>query len=194
MIDYTNIVAIDLERACWEDKRPGEIIQIGLACIDLKTGEITKTRSDFVKPETDEISSFCTQLTGISQQRINKTGRPLSAVLDSIYTKIGSNKVYLAWGEDMLVIRRECEAKNIEFKFHTTLDLSLLFHMHQMFKNPKLSKKMGLERALEGYGVPFEGKQHNAEVDAINTAKLAHIFFKDTGLIPTETPVKSLKI
>ena len=44
-MNYTRIVCFDLEMCCWDDERKartGEIIEIGVAELDLQSGEIVR--------------------------------------------------------------------------------------------------------------------------------------------------------
>lgn len=188
MINLNQIVALDLELCCWEDKSPGEIIQIGLAVLDIKTGEICKTRKDFIKPVKDDVSPYCTQLTGITTKQVKNQGRPLDAVLQGVYAKVGSNKVYVTWGEDMEILRRECQAKAAEFKFPSCLDLSLLFHLYHAQHTGKLDHRLSLEKAMNLMDLSFEGDKHDAENDAKNTARLAFCFWQKTGMFLPHVP------
>lgn len=86
-MNYNRVVCFDLEMCCWNENgvgTTGEIIEIGLAEIDLAAGEIVKRAQYFVKPEKDEISLFCAELTGITPRKIEKQGRPLAEVIQSM--------------------------------------------------------------------------------------------------------------
>lgn len=66
-MNYNRVVCFDLEMCCWNENgvgTTGEIIEIGLAEIDLAAGEIVKRAQYFVKPEKDEISLFAPNLLG----------------------------------------------------------------------------------------------------------------------------------
>ena len=72
-MNHNRVVCFDLEMCCWNENgigKTGEIIEIGLAEIDLTSGEIVKRAQYYVKPEADEVSQFCTELTGISPRKI----------------------------------------------------------------------------------------------------------------------------
>ncbi len=101
-MNYNRVVCFDLEMCCWNENgvgTTGEIIEIGLAEIDLAAGEIVKRAQYFVKPEKDEISLFCAELTGITPRKIEKQGRPLAEVIQSMVKNFGgSNKIYASWG------------------------------------------------------------------------------------------------
>ena len=129
---YHLINCFDLEMCCWEDdketgKKTGEIIEIGIAKIDLKKGEIIRSAQYYVKPENDKISKFCTELTGITPKLIDKQGRPLKDVVKSMNDKFGgSNSIYAAWGRDDDVLFKECELKGIQKPFENYINLALL--------------------------------------------------------------------
>lgn len=72
-MNYNRVVCFDLEMCCWNENGVGtigEIIEVGLAEIDLTAGEIVKRAQYYVKPEHDEVSLFCVELTGITRVRL----------------------------------------------------------------------------------------------------------------------------
>ncbi len=99
-MNFDRIVCFDLEMCCWNDgrtSRTGEIIEIGVAELDLNTGRIVRRAQHYVRPEHDEISPFCTELTGIKPDLIEKNGKPLATILRSIEQKFGGrHKIYAA--------------------------------------------------------------------------------------------------
>lgn len=172
-MNYNKIVCLDLEMTCWDDgrnPRTGEIIEIGLAKLDLSTGEIEKSASYIVKPDNDEVSKFCTELTGHTQASVNKQGRPLADVLETVVKNYGGrNVVYGSWGRDDVVIRKECMAKGIEYPFKEYINLATLFRMQHRVKD----KRFGHKRAMAIAGLKWEGRHHSGVDDAKNLARLA---------------------
>ncbi|WP_087023108.1 3'-5' exonuclease [Thaumasiovibrio subtropicus] len=172
-MNYNRIVCFDLEMCCWNDgreKNTGEIIEIGLAEIDLKLGEVVKRAQYYVKPEHDDISLFCVELTGITPRKIEKQGRPLASVLKSMIKNFGgANKIYAAWGHDNDVLKAECEQKGLEMPFSEYLNMATLFGIHQRMK----TVRFGHKAAMEVLEIEWEGRQHSGYVDAYNLAKLA---------------------
>ncbi len=172
-MNFNRIVCFDLEMCCWNidgKGRTGEIIEIGLAEIDLTASQIIRRAQYYVKPENDEISPFCTELTGISGQKIAKQGRPLEAVLSSMVKNFGGpNKIYAAWGHDDQILAQECLAKQLDFPIKEYINLATLFRVKHRHK----SGRMGQRRALEIAKIEWEGRQHSGYVDAYNLAKLA---------------------
>ncbi|MHC6527484.1 3'-5' exonuclease [Vibrio proteolyticus] len=172
-MNHNRIVCFDLEMCCWNEDgvgTTGEIIEVGLAEIDLAKGEIVKRAQYYVKPEHDQISEFCTELTGISPRKIDKQGRPLKAVLQSMVKNFGGpNKIYASWGRDDLILIEECQSKGLDVPFKEFINLATLYRVQHRLKD----KRIGHRAAQEAKGIKWEGRQHSGYVDAYNLAKLA---------------------
>ncbi|WP_300177194.1 3'-5' exonuclease [uncultured Aliivibrio sp.] len=172
-MNFNRIVCFDLEMCCWNvdgKGTTGEIIEVGLAEIDLQVGEVVRRAQYYVKPEEDQISLFCVELTGITPRKIEKQGRPLEGVLKSMIKNFGgTNKIYAAWGHDELILKKECEAKGIEFPFVEFINLATLYRI----KSRKKNDRMGQRKAMEELNLEWEGRQHSGYVDAYNLAQLA---------------------
>ncbi len=172
-MNYNRIVCFDLEMCCWNDNgvgTTGEIIEVGLAEIDVQLGEVVKRAQFYVKPEQDEISAFCFELTGITPRKIQKQGRHLADVIKSMVKNFGGpNKIYAAWGRDDVILRQECLQKGIEFPFKEFINLATYFRIQQRLKD----KRIGHRAAQESLNIEWEGRQHSGYVDAYNLAKLA---------------------
>ncbi|WP_070965445.1 3'-5' exonuclease [Vibrio sonorensis] len=172
-MNHNRVVCFDLEMCCWNENgvgTTGEIIEIGLAEIDLVKGEIVKRAQYYAKPENDEISAFCVELTGITPRKIEKQGRPLESVLQSMVKNFGgANKIYASWGRDDLILKSECEAKGIEMPFKEFINLATLYRIQHRLKD----KRIGHREAQDNQNIEWEGRQHSGYVDAYNLAKLA---------------------
>ncbi len=172
-MNYNRVVCFDLEMCCWNIDgvgSTGEIIEIGLAEIDLVKQEIVKRAQYYIKPESDEVSEFCTELTGITPRKIQKQGRELNSVVHSMIKNFGGpNKIYAAWGRDDHILREECLAKGVEMPFKEFINLATIFRIQNRLKD----KRIGHKAAQESKGIEWEGRQHSGYVDAYNLAKLA---------------------
>lgn len=172
-MNYSRIVCFDLEMCCWNETgkaRTGEIIEIGLAEIDLVQQKIVKRAQYYVKPERDRLSEFCIGLTGIEPKMIAKQGRSLEQVLLSIQRNFGGkNKIYASWGRDDRILQKECLQKQIPLPFKEFLNLATLYAIKQRLNHPRI----GHRKAQESLGIAWEGRQHSGYVDAYNLAKLA---------------------
>ncbi|WP_261874788.1 3'-5' exonuclease [Vibrio rarus] len=172
-MNYNRVVCFDLEMCCWNENGKGitgEIIEIGLAEIDLAKQEIVKRAQYYVKPDHDEVSKFCVELTGITPRTIEKQGRPLQAVMKSMVKNFGgANKIYASWGRDDLIFKEECLAKGIDFPFVEFVNLATLYRMQHRLKD----KRIGHKAAQQALNIDWEGRQHSGYVDAYNLAKIA---------------------
>jgi inhibitor of KinA sporulation pathway (predicted exonuclease) len=167
-INYSKVVCFDMEMCCWED-RPGtgEIISIGLCELNLATQEIARDTHYFVKPQSDQVSDYCTQLTGITPRMVERQGRPLEAVLETISKNFGSKRPYAAWGTDAQYLAHQCSSIGIDSPIQTAIDIGVLYKLRN-----RSDRSISLTAALERAGSSFEGKAHNALVDAKNLARL----------------------
>ncbi|GAL13706.1 hypothetical protein JCM19233_4711 [Vibrio astriarenae] len=144
-MNHNRVVCFDLEMCCWNQDgvgTTGEIIEIGLAEIDLVKQEVVKRAQYYVKPEKDEVSLFCVELTGITPRKIEKQGRPLEAVLQSVVKNFGgSNKIYASWGRDDLILKKECQEKGIDLPFKEFINLPLFTEFRTASKTNELAIK-----------------------------------------------------
>jgi inhibitor of KinA sporulation pathway (predicted exonuclease) len=193
---HNRLLVFDLELTCWEkevinedgskslDKSPpegmeNEIIQFGYVIIDMHKREIVEKDSWLVKPTKSEISEFCTKLTGISQEMIEKNGITFEK-LRKILSKKGWKYIpCTSWGYgDIIQFREHCEKRNLESP------LSRSFYCCKTLFGTWTgrSKGWGVKRALERLGLEFEGEQHDAMWDAYNTARiLLNSIYKSKG-------------
>ena len=167
-IDYSKVICFDMEMCCWDDHRQtGEIISIGLCELNLTNGEIARDAHYFVKPRADKVSPFCTSLTGITQRMVDKQGRPLKAVLDTITKNYGSKRPYVAWGADAEYLANQCRNIDIVSPLVSTIDIGLIYKIRR-----RSDRSVSLKAALGHEGLEFQGTAHNALVDAVNLARL----------------------
>jgi inhibitor of KinA sporulation pathway (predicted exonuclease) len=89
-----NILIIDLEATCWDDRPPrgqeSEIIEIGVCIMDAKTGKISQNEGILVKPQYSKVSPFCTELTSITQKMLDDEGILLEDALDILRAEYDS--------------------------------------------------------------------------------------------------------
>lgn len=175
-MNFTRIVCLDLEMCCWDDgrmPRTGEIIEIGVAELDLLKGEVLRGSQYLVRPDKDEISEFCTGLTGHTASAINEQGIPLAQALDNlVQTYGGTQSIYASWGRDDLTLLSECRAKGIPYPFKEFLNLATLFRI----KHRVVNQRFGHRKAMAMAGLNWEGPQHEGLSDARNLARLAMTF------------------
>lgn len=172
-LHYARTLYIDVEQCCWEGPAPdglaNDIIQIGLVEVDTLALAIRRSRSYMVRPKKFEISTYCTNLTGITFEQVKQEGRPLNEITNNIIKEFGpKNKMCFAWGDDDSIIRQNCIDVNASNPFgRTIIDLGIMFRSTYLLKH-----NMALKNALQYLHIPFEGRAHDALVDASNLARL----------------------
>lgn len=180
------VVVIDLEATCWDTNKGEEvpegcrreIIEIGIVLLNMETGKIELSDSIVVKPTQSWVSPYCTQLTGWTQEAVNK-GIPFDNALNILKKKYGiKNRVWCSWGDyDRSQFQKQCGWDDIKYPFSLThINVKTL---HGLMKG--LSKGIGLGKAIAGYGWEFEGRAHNGLDDAKNVAKIFYKLMKTEG-------------
>jgi|GEM_PF-3213997 len=165
-MDY---IFLDLETTCWKnniDKR--EVIEIGIILFDIKTKSYHQIQR-YIKPINNwELSDYCKDLTGISQEQINesidfKTNIfEIKDIIETIVKKPLNKVTYLSWGEsDKKILETEFNLHNIEYCFGPFINFKEIYSKHCGFD-------LSLKKAVSHAKLNFYGKQHSAIDDAMN--------------------------
>lgn len=162
---------VDVEATCWDGQPPpgqvNEIIEIGLTVVDLAEGTRLHKHRILVRPERSRVSTFCTELTSLTQEEVDQ-GVPFAEACRLLAKEHESNRrPWASWGDyDRKQFMRQC--KDIEYPFgsdHTNAKLRFT-EAHNLRKRP------GMAQALEIAGLPLEGRHHRGDDDAWNIAAL----------------------
>ena len=165
-----NVIVVDLEMA----QPSRKIIQIGAVCMNLKTGFILSQFNQYVNPE-EELSEYIIKLTGISQKQVDTGFKIQDALTDFwAWTKDNNCKAVQAWGSDVWELIEESKSNMIVYPHIRSYNIKELATVVKSAL-PNSASKGGLLATMQTFGLTFEGRQHNALTDAINTAKL--LFF-----------------
>jgi inhibitor of KinA sporulation pathway (predicted exonuclease) len=170
MTKFNRLLFVDVELTCWEDAAPeGEIAElIAIGIVDLKTDtlEFRREKLFYVRPQLSTISPFCSTLTGITPKEA-ESAPPLPEVVRTIRKTFGQSD-WCAWGRDDELIREGCERTGAELPFPGSFhDLAA-----QMRTLLGLTYRLGLDEALQRFGLDWEGAPHNPLADAKNLARL----------------------
>ena len=173
-----NYVIVDLEmcnvsQGHKRDVYPwkNEVIQIGAVLVN-ESLEIVGEFQTLVMPEYGAIDTFIERLTGISRKDV--TGAPRFAQAIEMFLEwLPVDAILVSWSDnDQRQLRREMESKGVSSDrmngyFETWLDIQQTFgermEAHKLYK---------LSEALIIADVDFESGEHDALVDAKNTALL----------------------
>jgi inhibitor of KinA sporulation pathway (predicted exonuclease) len=169
------VLVVDLEATCWlghpPDGQRSEVIEIGVAALDLATLEIVQHGTRLIRPTDSEISPFCTELTHITPQMVEAEGVTYAEACQWLKdTYQTDRRLWVSWGsDDLKMMQRECDARQVQMPFSP---------YHQNLKRiyakaTKTKHGLGLVRTLESIGLTFEGTAHRGRDDAYNTARIA---------------------
>jgi inhibitor of KinA sporulation pathway (predicted exonuclease) len=180
-----NVLVIDVESTCWEaPEKPGkdeisEIIEIGIAVVNTKDLKIVRNDSIMVRPQRSRISKFCTSLTTLTQEQVDK-GITFQEAIKRLKTDFESgDRTFISWGDyDRKMFERNCRDYNVQYPFGPR---------HQNLKNNftvlhGLDREPGMDRALEHIKLKLDGTHHRGIDDARNIANiLIHTLKKFRG-------------
>ncbi len=189
-IDGARTVVVDLEATCWDVRDPGlanrqraetEVIEIGAVLLDGSDPPLTLQR--YVRPRRHPVlSAFCTELTGITQDRVDTSERFPEVWADFLEWCGGDEGlVFASWGAwDDAMLRRECRRHGLRHPKWTPRNVKAMF--------AKRHPRMGLGAALEAAGLGFEGRPHCGLDDARNVVRLLAWMDADARLTTPEAP------
>lgn len=175
------IISID----CEYNQPSGKTIQIGAAIFDTKTGFEIERILLYINPG-EPIHPEIVELTGISDEeaRNGTTIQEAYEALNRFYSKHKCFRNPLVWGSG-----RWNDSDHIWNEYRHSLDggtdvsvgipenifglrvldVKTIYQSVQIYKKSKYQG--GLKESMAKYGLDFEGQEHNALFDAINTFK-----------------------
>ncbi|HEY9852135.1 MAG TPA: 3'-5' exonuclease [Leptolyngbyaceae cyanobacterium] len=165
------IIVIDIEATCWEHSPPpgqeNEIIEIGICPLDISSGERLGKESILIKPERSTVSEFCTQLTTLTQEQVER-GISFSEACTILKNKYSCHqRVWASYGDyDKQQFEKQCKSRQINYPFGSRhINVKTLVGIIY-----SLPHEIGMANALELMNLPLEGTHHRGYDDAWNIA------------------------
>ncbi len=165
------IIVIDIESTCWEGDPPegqeSEIIEIGICPIEVASGNRLENQSLIVKPERSTVSEYCTKLTTLTQEQVEK-GISFEEACSILKTKyLTKERIWASYGDyDRRQFEKLCRSRNIGYPFGTRhINVKSLFAVIHA-----LPREVGMSEALTSLDLPLEGVHHRAGDDAWSVA------------------------
>lgn len=171
MKELGKLLVIDVEATCWDGKPPAgeqsEIIEIGLCTVDIKTLSKLEKLSIIVKPRASRVSEFCTELTGLTQQRVDSEGISIERACDELERLHGSKRhAWASYGDyDRTQFQRQLGPGYPFGPRHVNVKTMLASALG-------LPAEVGLDEAMRLLQLPLEGRHHSGADDAWNVATL----------------------
>jgi 3'-5' exoribonuclease 1 len=104
---YDYLCICDLEATCDNEvisKEEHEIIEFPYVVFELKTRQIVTQQQYYVSPENTKVTPFCSNLTGITQEKLDSVGEKLQVVVtrieDELSTITSLDNICLLWDGD----------------------------------------------------------------------------------------------
>ena len=167
------IVIVDIEATCWEEEPPpnqeSDIIEIGVVTLDVRQLHLDAKSSILVIPSRSTVSAFCTELTSLTQERVQE-GLPLAEACSLLRHEYETkDRFWASYGDyDRRMFERCCAAMAVAYPFgHGHLNVKSLFAV-----SLGLPYEVGLKTALGKMGLQFVGKAHRGDDDALNVGRL----------------------
>ena len=154
-----------------------EIIQIGAVAVEDETFREVSSYRELVKPDfNDRIPKQYEDLTGISTAQVAQADHFDRAFPDFVAWCMSFHdelSLYAWSGSDLAQVTREIVAKQIPITEEMQYLFCYWFDFQMRFERMLgLRQSLALHKALDYGGIGFEGRMHDALVDARNTAKL----------------------
>ena len=170
------ILIIDLEATCWDGPPPdgqvNEIIEIGACVLDVATGAISQSKGILVQPERSTISAFCTKLTTITQALLVQEGVDFGNACSQLRSDYNAHQyTWASYGAyDLKMMQSQCRMRKVDYPLSQEH-----INVKELFTQTKgLSKKVGMNGALDILNIPLEGVHHRGVDDARNIAKILY--------------------
>jgi len=193
--DY--FVVVDFECTCDRHDWPEhEIIEFPAVFLNARTLEVDMEFHRFVRPvERPILTSFCTELTGISQSDVDRA-QPLEFVLGEFHEFLNDrglvsqrrcrseeNPLFVICTDGPWDIRRfirlECERKRLSLDhcWHRWVDVRRAFER-------RYGHRCGVAAMLHHLGMDFDGREHSGRDDARNITRIARALLQQGELKP----------
>lgn len=204
--DFDYLCILDFEATCNDVSpapKPQEIIEFPTLLLNVTTKEIENTFHYYIRPDVNPtLTSFCTELTGISQDTID------ASTSMSIFDALQSHQVWLTEAGVSTEIHGEGESKPRfcyvtcgDWDLQTCLPRQLEYHNHKAphmfhswinikrpFSNLYSTKAGGMTSMLKTLCLDLIGRHHSGIDDCRNIARICVRMLED-GWSPSNSDV-----
>lgn len=116
------VLVVDLEATCWRGRPPegqrSEIIEIGNAILHTEDFRVEAGPEILVRPTASTVSAFCTELTSLTQEDLDRRGVTLEEGLEFLAAAHGDlqTTIWAGFGEyDRTKLAWECDLHGLAF-------------------------------------------------------------------------------
>lgn len=156
-----------------------KIIQIGVVFFDMNTKQILEQKKWYINIGVP-ISKFIKQLTNISQSEIDQ-GISIGQAYEELLYLIKKYKAFnqpITWGVgDLQALKLEVSATGAKWELGSAeFNTKALYQMYCQLNG--LKWRGGLQKSMSNLGLTFQGRAHDALVDAFATMQFC-LFLTD---------------
>lgn len=170
-----SLTIIDVESTCWETEqeqgdKPNEVVEIGIC--NIINNKLKKIPSLIIKPQYSEMSPFCTRLTTLTQDQVDKGMDPKYA-----YSKLKNlfvSNIWASWGKyDLHQLERMFKLYKLPnvLPIHH-INIRALFAQKVLNSDNFKDAPNNPKDAITKIGLQFQGVNHRGDDDAYNIARL----------------------
>jgi inhibitor of KinA sporulation pathway (predicted exonuclease) len=176
------IVVVDIEATCWRGQPPddqvSEIIEVGVCLLDIASMALSDKRSILVRPVRSRVSAYCTRLTTLTQQQVDQgvTFAEACTTLERDY--LTRERPWASWGDyDRRIFQEQAKTYDVRYPFS---DQHL--NVKQLYAEfTRLTRPVGMARALKMSDLVLEGIHHRGDDDAWNIGRLLALLLRRYG-------------
>ena len=170
---YRLVIDLEMNGMYTEEIPMGEIIEIGAVVLN-EEFEIVDKYSTYIKPNNLRISQGVQRLTNITEEKLVKAPNIKEALenLLQITPDINNTTLYTWSDSDTNAIECELNSKNIQIKDIKRLCNNYIDIQEIFGERVGIENRLNLTKALNMIGLEFNGREHGALADAINTAQI----------------------
>ncbi len=183
MADIKQFVFFDFEMLCSDTGMAFdamEAIRLGAVKYELETEKVSYF-DQFIRPQnTEPLSAFCKNLTGITDEDLINADDFTEVFADFLEWIGGIKKTrYFSWSPSDL-IRLKMDATRHALPDRTLKKIEQRYIDFQKVFTSRVTKKpISVEDALKLYNLEFIGEKHNPMYDAFNTLRIYHTFINE---------------
>lgn len=173
------VLIIDVESTC-DDTGPitNEIIEIGMADTGGKSFP-----SIFIKPEHSTVTKYCTNLTSLTPEQIEKLGKTPKEAYAQLNKIFSQYQVWASYGEyDRIMMEKMQSLYGLSLNMPQHQNIRLLFAQKVLNSNDPHAAPKNPKDALEMLKIPFRGFNHRGEDDAVNLITLYNVINDESAL------------
>ena len=177
------LCVLDFEATCWDDnyKPKSEMEIIEFPSVLYKINEQNSTYifisefQEYVKPSKNDVSEFCTELTGITQTMVEfapSFSDVYNKHIEWLNTNVPADKTFIiaTCGHWDLRTQIHRDIKNHKLKLHSYYYYYI--NVKDEYENFYKMKARGMPCMLESLGLTLDGRHHSGIDDTKNIAKI----------------------